>query len=240
MARVLVGLPALVGDIAKYKDRFDLVELRPVDTSVPKERTLRAYRKAVPPAFVFSVVMPRIVGELGTGPDVDAAIEQCLAVATAVEARCLVVATPPSVRPTSANKKRIEALLARVRRDGVVTCWEPSGLWERDEIVESARALDVVPVLDAARESLGGGPIAYTRLRGLGQGVVIGAKTVERIAERLAGRREAFVVVEGADPAHRLRAALASAMLGVRPKVRAAVSLKGPPIASLVAEDEEQ
>lgn len=240
MARVLVGLPALVGDIAKYKERFDLVELRPVDTSLPKERTLRGYRKAVPPAFVFSVVLPRVVCELGSGPAVDAAIEESLAVATAVEARCLVVPTPPSVRPTSANKKRIEALIERVRRDGVVTCWEPSGIWERDEIVQTARALEVVPVLDAAREALGSGPIAYTRLRALGQGVTVGAKLVERIAERLAGRREAFVVAEGADVAQRLRAALAGAVLGARPRARASVPIKGPPAASLVAEDEEQ
>ena len=58
MARLLVGLPALRGDIQKYKQRFDLVELRPVDTSLPRVTTLRKWRKSVPPGFVFSVVLP--------------------------------------------------------------------------------------------------------------------------------------------------------------------------------------
>ena len=41
MARLLVGLPALQGDLEKYKTRFDLLELRPVDTTVPRPGTLR-------------------------------------------------------------------------------------------------------------------------------------------------------------------------------------------------------
>ena len=34
MARLLVGLPDLRGKIEKYKDRFDMVELRPVDSEL--------------------------------------------------------------------------------------------------------------------------------------------------------------------------------------------------------------
>ena len=71
MARLLVGLPALQGDLEKYSSRFDLVELRPVDAALPKASTLRRWRKTVPPSFVFSVVLPKAVGELSPGPSVE-------------------------------------------------------------------------------------------------------------------------------------------------------------------------
>ena len=146
MARLLVGLPALVGDIKKYKERFDMVELRPVDTAMPKLATLRAWRRSVPPGFVFSVVLPRAVGELAPGAAFDAALAQALEVATAVEARCLVVATPPSVRPTQTNRKRLAALLERLPREGVVVAWEAAGLWETEDLWSTARAAGVVPL----------------------------------------------------------------------------------------------
>ena len=60
MARLLVGLPALQGDLEKYTTRFDLLELRPVDTIVPRPGTLRKWRKLVGPGFVFSIVLPRV------------------------------------------------------------------------------------------------------------------------------------------------------------------------------------
>ncbi len=239
MARLLVGLPALVGDIKKYKERFDMVELRPVDTAMPKLATLRAWRRSVPPGFVFSVVLPRAVGELAPGAAFDAALAQALEVATAVEARCLVVATPPSVRPTQTNRKRLAALLERLPREGVVVAWEAAGLWETEDLWSTARAAGVVPVLDAAREVLPPGPIAYTRLRALGKGAAIGAATVDRVADRLRGRREAFVVVEGAPDAARVKAGLKAALS--RKAVAGGAMLVRPASQSaLLAEDEEQ
>src|SRR5262249_19918366 len=110
MARLLVGLPALQGDLEKFASRFDMVEIRPVDTSTPKRGTLRKWRRAVPPAFVFSVVLPRAVGELQPGQELDEALATSLESAAALEARCVVLATPASVRPTQANKKRLAAL----------------------------------------------------------------------------------------------------------------------------------
>src|SRR5262245_47868418 len=138
MARLLVGLPALVGDIEKYVKRFDMVELRPVDTSIPRASTLRSWRKVVPPGFVFSVVLPRIVGELTAGKEADAALATALDVATQVEARALVLSTPASVRPTAPNKKRLTAMLERLPREGVVVCWEATGIWEAEEILAVA------------------------------------------------------------------------------------------------------
>lgn len=239
MARLLVGLPAPQGDLAKYATRFDLVEIRPVDTVVPKPSTLRRWRRSVPPAFVFSVVLPRVVGSLTPSAELDAALATSLEVAAALEARCVILQTPPDVRPTAANRKRLAAIFERVPADGLVRGWEPSGIWERDDVLATARAMGVVPVFDAAREALGPGPLTYTRLRALGKSAALGQSTIERVADRLRKRREAFVVVEGPREAARVKQALA-AELSKKPARASGVTVVRPTISTLVAEDEEQ
>src|SRR6185437_2867867 len=106
----------------------DVVELRPEEGSVPKASTLRKWRKSVPPSFVFSVVLPRAVAALEPGPALDAALASSLEAAAALEARCVVLQTPPQVRPTASNKKRLAAVFDRIPKEGTVRCWEPSGL----------------------------------------------------------------------------------------------------------------
>jgi uncharacterized protein YecE (DUF72 family) len=239
MTRVLLGLPALQGDLRTYQKRFDMVELRPVDATLPRASKLRAWRKSVPPTFVFSVVLPRVVGELGGGEVEASALAASLEVANAVEARCIVLATPPSIRPTSANRKRVAALLERIPREGVVVCWEPTGMWEGDEIVSVARSVGAVPVVDAAREPPPPGPIVYTRIRALGTSAAVSASAIERVAERLRGRREVFVVVEGKGDAARVKAGLGAALSCDRGRPPSAPVVR-PSVGRLVAEDEEQ
>lgn len=239
MARLLVGLPALQGDLEKYKARFDMVELRPIDTSVPRVGTLRKWRKSVPPAFVFSVVFPRVVGELQPGSALDEALATTLEIAATVEARCVVLQTPASVRPTAANRKRIAALFERVPPEGTVRCWEPLGMWEREDVLATARAAQVLAVFDAARDPLPPGPIAYTRLRALGKSAAMSAATLDRVADRLRKRREAFVVVEGSNEGQRIRAGLTAALAKKREKSAGPMVVR-PAMPTLVAEDEEQ
>jgi uncharacterized protein YecE (DUF72 family) len=254
MARLLVGLPALQGDLGKYAGRFDLVEVRAMEGGgtvhrgvaspppglFPRAATLRKWRKSVPPAFVFSVVLPRVVGELVPGDALDGAVAEALEAAAALEARCVVLQTPPSVRPTTTNKKRLAAVFEKIPREGTVRCWEPAGIWEREEALLLGRALSVLVVLDATRDVPGPGPIVYTRLRALGKTASLGAQTMERVAERLRRRRETFVVVEGsAAEAQRVKQALA-ADLASRPARAVGVTTVRPAISTLVAEDEEQ
>jgi uncharacterized protein YecE (DUF72 family) len=239
MAHLYVGLPALQGDLAKYASRFDLVEIRPVDAAVPKPGTLRKWRRTVPPSFVFSVVLPRVVGQLAPGPELDAALTTSLEIAAALEARCVVLPTPPEVRPTATNKKRLAAVFERIPREGTVRCWEPSGIWERDEVLATAKSLGVLPVFDVARDPAGPGPIAYTRLRALGKSTALGAATIGRIADRLRKRREVFVVVEGSGEAQRIKASLA-AELAKKPARSNGVTVVRAGAPTLIAEDEEQ
>jgi uncharacterized protein YecE (DUF72 family) len=248
MARLLVGLPALQGDLAKYAGRFDLVEVRPAEGGAahgqgglyPRPTTLRKWRKSVPPSFVFSVVLPRAAAELVPGDALDAAVAEALEAAAALEARCVVLQTPASVRPTTANRKRLAALFDKIPREGTLRCWEPAGIWEREEALALGRTLSVLVVLDAARDAPGPGPLVYTRLRALGKTASLGAPAIERVAERLRRRRESFVVVEGPPAeAQRVKQALA-AELARKPARMTGVTTVRPASSTLVAEDEEQ
>jgi uncharacterized protein YecE (DUF72 family) len=241
MARLLVGLPSLQGNLQKYKERFELLEVRPIDTSVPRVGTLRKWRKSVPPSFVFSVVLPRVIGELAPGRALDEALSTSLEVASALESRCVVLQTPPTVRPTAAHRKRIAALFERIPAEGVVRCWEPSGMWEREDILATARAAGVLAVLDVAREVPPPGAIVYTRLRALGKSSSLSAAAIERVADRLRERREAFVVIEG-ERAARTSVSLIAAVASTRARTGATTVVR-PSVTvprTLIAEDEEQ
>ncbi|WP_245678527.1 DUF72 domain-containing protein [Chondromyces crocatus] len=217
-----------------------MVEIRPVDTSVPRPPTLRRWRKAASPTFVFSVILPRIVGSLETGEAVDTALADTLQVASTLEARCIVLQTPPDVRPTAANRKKIAALFARIPPEGVVRCWEASGVWEQDDVIATARAAGVLPVFDAARDDLPSGPIVYTRLRALGKSASLSETSLQRVADALRGRRESFVIVEGRGGV-RTRQALLTATARSRAEPGDAATVR-PVIMPmpLKAEDEEQ
>jgi uncharacterized protein YecE (DUF72 family) len=243
MTRLHVGLNALPGDIKKYQADLDLVELHPVDASLPVTVGLRRWRKATAPTFVFSVVLPRVVGELGAGKAVDDGLAKSLEVATVLEARCIVLQTPSDIRPTSANRKKIAALFTRIPPEGTLRFWEPHGMWEREDVIDTARSAGVLPVFDAAREEPASGQVLYTRLRALGAQTTPSASTIERVAKRLQGRREVFVVLEGSrGAALRVKSSLVAALArqsaardsGIVPPVT--THLPRP----LVAEDEEQ
>jgi len=207
MARLLVGLPALRGKLERYAKRYDLVEVRPVDTPLPSGTKLGRWRERVPPAFAFSVVLPRVVCELAPGAELDRALRRSLEAARYLQASCLLLATPPSVRPTKRNRGRLAALRERLPADGHVVAWQATGVWEQEEAMEVAATTGWLPVFDAAEEPLAPGPVVYTRISALGRAGRLGADRAAHVARRLAGRRDAYVVVDQA-VAGRLRTAL--------------------------------
>src|SRR5687768_16960971 len=128
-----VGQAALRGDIARYARRFDLLELRAEPGKLPRAKVLRDWAKAVPENFVFSVVLPRIVGTLEPQPALDSALEQALSSAEALSAAWLVLPTPASVTPSSRTRRRLAEMLERLPRDKRRVAWDPHGIWEDEE-----------------------------------------------------------------------------------------------------------
>lgn len=235
--KLFVGPATLKGDLAKIGARFGMAEVR-ADQPMPRAATLRAWRRDAGPQFVFSVVLPRSVSELGSGALRDPGLDDAIEAARLLEARCILLSTPASVRPTSVYRDRIVALAAKLPQSPTILAWEPNGLWELDEIRQVARAAQVLPVLDAARQELPPGSIVYTRLRGLGESSRLGAGALDHVASQLRGRREAFVVVENGSDAHRTKVALEGAI--ERSSDLAGGVVVRPVPGRLRAEDEEQ
>lgn len=234
--RLFVGPATPKGDFAKIAGRFGLAEIR-TDGPIPRAATLRSWRKAVGPQFVFSVVLPRIVGELKSSAEADDALKGALEAARLLEARCLLLQTTAAVRPTKANRDRIARLVERLPKLATVVAWEAAGLWEAEEIRMTARLAQVLPVFDAAQEETVPGSSIYTRLRALGEASRLSDKALAHAAAQLRGRREAFVIVENGSDAARVKTALERAISDEAPGGGVVVR---PVPGRLRAEDEEQ
>jgi uncharacterized protein YecE (DUF72 family) len=238
MARVQVGPRYARGDIAKVAAKFDLLELAFSPDALPKAGTLRAWRKAVGPGFGFSVVLPPSVSELAMTPAMDKELEGACEAARILEARCVVLSTAASVRPTAANIDKLARVVEKLPKPSVALCWEPHGLWERADIARVAKQLGLSPVVDGAKEPLFPGSFVYTRLRSLGASREVSGRALGRLSEQLKNRREIWVVVEHPPSAQRVRNELAKAQLEGEPAEVPVVVRPSP--GRLRAEDEEQ
>lgn len=198
--RVHIGSKELRGDIAAYAKRFDLLEVRGVDAAslslAPSVATLKRWRRAVPPRFEFAVVAGPNLSKLKPSEASEAELEAMLAAVTALQARVLVVPTPPEVTPSTLWRKRFATLLERLPRDASTVVWEPSGLWEHEDAAVQAREWGVVLSVDPSRDIVPPGPVAFARLRALGGTRAYSTAALERVAEAIGERREAYVVIE--------------------------------------------
>jgi uncharacterized protein YecE (DUF72 family) len=198
-----IGAKHLRGAIATYAKRFDLLEVRaslpaPVDDTAPGPSlaTLRRWRKSVPPTFDFSVVAGPHLSRVKASEAADQELEAARAAIDALQARCFVLRTPPEVTPTSLWRDRIAKIVGRLPHDVTHFVWEPSGVWEVADAASQAREWGIVLALDPARELVPPGPVAYLRLRALGETQSFGAVALERIVKAVGPRREVFAIIE--------------------------------------------
>ena len=113
-----------------------------------------------------------------------------------LHARCFVVRTPPEVTPSALARDRLGKLFDRFPKDVTSVVWEPSGLWEVEDAAVAARKWGVVLAVDAAREPVPAGPVAYARLRAMGETRAFGPSALDRIVRAIGPRRDAYVVLE--------------------------------------------
>ncbi len=200
-----IGAKHLRGAIAAYAKRFDLLEVR-VSQSAPGESaesapgpslpTLRRWRKSVPPHFDFAVVAGPHLSRVKASDAAEEEFEAARAAIDALQARCFVLRTPPDVTPTSLWRERISKIVNRLPRDVTHFVWEPSGVWEIADAAAQAREWGIVLALDPAREVVPPGPVAYLRLRALGETQAFGPIALERIVKAVGPRREVFAIIE--------------------------------------------
>jgi len=197
--RFHIGAQALRGDIAAYAKRFDLLEVKTGAAArepVPSVSTLRKWRKSVPPHFSFTVVAGVHLSMVKASPALEADLAAALAAVDALEARCILLATPSDVTPSALWRDRMQKLVARFPQDVTQVIWEPRGVWETDDAAVAAARWGVVLSVDAARDPVPAGPVAYVRLRALGETRSFGPAALEKVLVAIGARRDAYVVFE--------------------------------------------
>jgi len=244
-----IGAKELRGAVASYAKRFDLLEVRvAVEASskagaaglTPALATLRRWRRSVPPPFDFAVVGGPHVARVKASEARDRELEAARAAIDTLQARCFVLRTAPEVTPSSLWRERIAKLFERLPRDVTHFVWEPSGVWETADAAVQASAWNVVLAVDPAREPVPSGPVAYLRLRALGETRSFGPVALEKVVRAVGDRREVFAIIEtdsALAEAKRLRQLARSAKSGTR--------IGGPgrfvrPRGGIVVRDDEQ
>lgn len=206
--RLHIGAKSLRGAITAYAKRFDLLEVAvAIDTeskskhaqAEPSPATLKKWRKSTPPTFEFAVVAGPSVARVKQTPELERELAATKQAADLLEARCIVVRTPPEVTPSALARDRLGKLFDRFAKStsGVTSVvWEPSGLWEVEDAAVAARKWGVVLAVDAAREPVPAGPVAYVRLRAMGETRSFGPAALERVLRAIGERRDAYVIIE--------------------------------------------
>src|SRR5437867_491885 len=156
------------------------------------QSALRRWRKQVPPHFDFSVVASAPLAKLKPDDVVAEEIDDLRKVAMALEARVIVLPTPPEVTPAVVWRDRLRRVLDKLPLDVTLAVWEPHGLWENDDASALAKKWNIVLAVDAAREPVPEGPVAYVRLRALGETRSFGPSALERVAVSIGPRRDAY------------------------------------------------
>ena len=192
--QLFVGRNNLEGDIARYASRFNLLELRADASNLPRGARLADWKKRVPADFAFSIVLPRTLGQFESSVfDLGRSLE----LADTLSARWLLLQTPASVGPSARMRERLSKLFQAVVHPERRIAWESRGVWDDEQIEEFALEQNVHVVRDVSRTEPPPGACVYTRLLALGEGVQVRASTASHVAEALADREEALVVIEG-------------------------------------------
>jgi len=200
-----IGAKELRGAIAAYAKRFDLLEVRVTageagavegDKAAPSPSTMRRWRKGVPPPFDFAVVAGPHLSKVKASEGADRELEAARAAMDVLQARCFVLRTPPDVTPAAVWRERIARIIEKFPRDVTHFVWEPSGVWEAEDAAAQARSWGIVLAVDPAHDPVPAGPVAYVRLKALGETRAFGPAALERVVRAVGQRREVFAVIE--------------------------------------------
>ena len=198
--RFHIAAAKLRSDLTAYAKRFDLLEVAmPAATDKklgPTLPTLRRWRKAVPPHFEFTVVAGPNLAHLKASDALETELSQAIAAIEALQARCLLLPTPADVTPGALWRERMKKLIARLPHDVTQIIWEPRGVWEVGDAAVAAKKWGITLAVDASRDPVPVGSVAYVRLPSLGETRSYGATALERVVNAIGARRDAYVVLE--------------------------------------------
>jgi uncharacterized protein YecE (DUF72 family) len=176
----------------KYFDQFPVVEVQQTFYQPPEPDTAKRWREDAPSDFEFVLKAWQLVTHEARSPTyrrlrtplwekereqvgsfrctdvVRRAWETTLEIARVLRADKVVFQCPASFRPTRENKDRMRSFLTTISRAETVCIWEPRGTWQREEIAELCRELNLVHCVDPFQAEAATRGLHYYRLHGIG------------------------------------------------------------------------
>lgn len=191
---VKVGCCGFPVAMRTYFSRMGLVEVQSTFYNIPTKRSIENWLRHSPEGFEFSVKGwmaithpidspvwrrskalppgdPKNYGLLKPTEENIRAWERTREVCEALGARICVLQTPPKFGASESNVENMVNFFSSIERGDLKIAWEPRGEWmdRRGKVEEICERLDLIPAFDILRhEPIAIGPIAYTRLHGLG------------------------------------------------------------------------
>lgn len=192
-----VGQTSLKGDFRRYAKQFNYVELLAEPQQLPTLKKVRELANASKGEVAFGVVLsPSYWGE--GRATAEAYFKK---VVQACDPACVVVRTPPGMRPGATTEKELALLLDAWRGElgQRRLVWEPRGLWQAPMIARVAEQLEVAPAWDLMALPAGGlgGGDAYVRSAALGVAARVNEGRLEQLAEKAVDCSTLHLVVEG-------------------------------------------
>ncbi len=179
----------------RYYERYKLVEVQQTFYKLPSIDTLRSWRAEAPSDFEFTVKAWQVITHPPTSPTwrkagikIDPskkdkygllrptkenfeAWEKTLEAARALDAKIIVVQTPPSFGYSEENLRNAIEFFRSAAKPGIIIAWEPRGTWHDnpDAVRKVVEETNVIHVVDPLRHK----PVKvtetmYFRLHGLG------------------------------------------------------------------------
>src|SRR5690606_23401277 len=182
---LFIGQASLSGDITRYAQNFNLVELLAEPGRLPKAAGLRKWASSVESEFAFSL---RVSGRLW-GADAEASaqmVDYVSQVDEILKPKVCLLQTPATATPTTRNRQKLRTLCEQLRQPNAKMAWEPRGVWEPLELTSLSNDLGVLLVRDLSRqEEAPEGDAVYTRLLALGEATHVKSGAAEEVAEKV-------------------------------------------------------
>lgn len=141
--------------VQAFADFFDLVEVNSTFYRLPQVKTAEKWNRMareVNQNFEFTVKCNKRITHKDRfkGEDSVEKFNQTKAIARALEARVILLQSPPSFGPTEKNISHMSDFFHRIDREKFTLAWEPRGEWEknREKIKRTCEKLDLVHCSD--------------------------------------------------------------------------------------------
>ncbi len=173
------NVPPSLGDPLKwYAKAFNVVEVNSTFYHMPSIEQVLSWRKRVPKNFEFTIKCHKSIthqSKLKLNPQTTQTLEKLLEIGRVLNAKILVLQTPPTLKPLSKVVENLSRIAEIAESNNMRIAWEPRGdQWRtatgREFIKKAVEKHDVIHCTDISREK----PfevknIVYSRLFGKGE-----------------------------------------------------------------------